>query len=101
MSTVAVSFVKVSVLTQLWLFSWAVLAPATSVKVMLFASPKPGVPMAAIVAVPVQLPANAEGIVAPVACAVTDAALLLVVLAALLVVFAALPVWPAACSAGC
>src|ERR1017187_10048551 len=51
---------------QLWLFSGAVLAPATKVNAMLFCRLTLGAPTGAIVAVPVQLPANADGIVRPV-----------------------------------
>src|ERR1700728_3947357 len=68
-STVAVVLVRVSVLRQGGggpSFSAAVVPPALSVNVIVFGSPRLGVPTGASVAVPAQVPANAAGMVAPV-----------------------------------
>src|SRR5215472_151398 len=75
-STVAVALVRVSVLMHASFVSWAVVPFAAIVNVMLLCSPRLGSATANIVAVPVQVPANEAGIVAPAACAVAEAGVL-------------------------
>src|SRR5215472_7869814 len=75
-STVAVALVRVSVLMHASFVSWAVVPFAAIVNVMLLCSPRLGSATANIVAVPVQVPAKEDGIVAPAACAVAEAGVL-------------------------
>src|SRR5207302_315061 len=92
-STVAVAPVRVRVLTQSWLFSCAVRPPGLNVNWMGFGSEGPDTPMADSVAVPCQVPANAAGIVTPVAGVVCAGVVCAGVVCA--GVLAALLAWPA------